>query len=316
MKIESTEFTQSDLHDFLNHQLDRERMVMADRLENASARLAKIAPKIKAGPGADSWSDHEVLAHIAVLSKFYGVLVHRISSGQIDEVDLLSNTNLRDVAGEQMAQIEPAELLRAIQTDHARTIKLLRTVEATSRSQGGRRRHRQRRVPCALSADQPPRGAHRPARALAQLILGDKPRKAEPPQLLSNRDGGAIHHGRVRVGILIAEVQVVQPANRHDMEVHVRNLEPRQHQPDAHRLEAGHLRLADRLRGGREVGEQIRVNIEPMVDLLARHHQGMSGAERAVGEECHALVVLPHKPRGQLAGDDAGEDARHVSKTK
>ena len=73
-----------------------------------------------------------MLAHIAVLSKFYGVLVHRISSGQIDQVDLLSNTNLRDVAGEQMAQIEPAELLRAIQTDHARTIKLLRTVEATS----------------------------------------------------------------------------------------------------------------------------------------------------------------------------------------
>jgi DinB family protein len=132
MKIESPDFTQSDLQEFLDHQLDRERMAMADRLENASARLAKIAPKIKPGAGADSWSDHEVLAHIAVLSKFYGVLVHRISSGQIDEVDLLSNTNLRDVAGEQMAQIEPAELLRTIQTDHARTIKLLRTVEATS----------------------------------------------------------------------------------------------------------------------------------------------------------------------------------------
>ena len=132
MKIESPEFTQSDLQDFLDHQLDRERMAMADRLEKASARLAKVAPRIKPGAGADGWSDHEVLAHIAVLSKFYGVLVHRISSGQIDQVDLLSNTNLRDVAGEQMAQIEPAELLGAIQADHARTIKLLRTVEATS----------------------------------------------------------------------------------------------------------------------------------------------------------------------------------------
>ena len=132
MKIESPDFTQADLHDFLDHQLDRERMVMADRLETASARLAKIAPRIKAGGGADGWSDHEVLAHIAVLSKFYGVLVHRISSGQIDEVDLLSNTNLRDVAGEQMAQIDPSELLPAIQADHARTAKLLRTVNAKS----------------------------------------------------------------------------------------------------------------------------------------------------------------------------------------
>ena len=39
MKIESPEFTQSDLQDFLDHQLDRERMAMADRLEKASARL-------------------------------------------------------------------------------------------------------------------------------------------------------------------------------------------------------------------------------------------------------------------------------------
>jgi hypothetical protein len=132
MKIESTAFTQADVDSFLDSQVDRERGLLADRMERASTRLAQLAPRIKAGGGADNWSDHEVLAHIAVLSKFYGVLVHRITSGQLTEVDLLGNVNLRDVAGEQMAQIDPGELLQMILADHARTIKLLRSVEPAS----------------------------------------------------------------------------------------------------------------------------------------------------------------------------------------
>jgi hypothetical protein len=132
MKIESTAFTQTDLQGFLDEMLDRERILLAGRLERASERLSRIGPLIKAGGGEDEWSDHEVLAHIAVLSKFYGVLVHKITSGQVDEVNMLGNTNLRDAAGEQMAQIAPEELLRMILTDHARTAKLIRTVDVSA----------------------------------------------------------------------------------------------------------------------------------------------------------------------------------------
>src|SRR3979409_504208 len=107
MKIESTAFTLDDLESFLDDQLDHERNMLAGRLEHASARLAELGPRIKRGGGGDAWSEHEVLAHIAVLSKFYGVLVHKVATGQVTEVDLLSNTNLRDVAGEQMAAIDP-----------------------------------------------------------------------------------------------------------------------------------------------------------------------------------------------------------------
>src|SRR5229473_2327699 len=106
MKIQPTTYTQADLDNFLDELLDRERMVLADRLEKASARLAQVGPRIKAGRGEDAWSDHDVLAHIAGLSKFYGVIVHRISSGQLSEVDLLSGTNLRDATIEQLAQVE------------------------------------------------------------------------------------------------------------------------------------------------------------------------------------------------------------------
>src|SRR6267378_3321249 len=132
MKIESTAFTRTDVEKFLDEMLDHDRHLLADRLESASARLAALGPRIKAGGGDGEWSQHEVLAHIAVLSKFYGVLVHKISSGQMSEIDLQENVNLRDVVGEQLAQIEPQELLRMALADQARTLKLLRTVEPSS----------------------------------------------------------------------------------------------------------------------------------------------------------------------------------------
>src|SRR6266571_9010890 len=132
MKIESTTYTRADLQGFYEDLFERERTVLADRLEKVSARLARIGPAIKAGPGDSEWSDHEVLAHIAGLSKFYGVIIHRISSGQVDEVDLLSGTNLRDTAIEQMVETDPSELLRMTLADHARTVQLLRTIDAVS----------------------------------------------------------------------------------------------------------------------------------------------------------------------------------------
>src|ERR1700681_2787773 len=132
MKLESPTFTRSDVERFLEEMLDHDRHALADRLEKASARLAELGPRVRAGHGESQWSDHELLAHIAVLSKFYGVLVHKISSGQMTELDLLENVNLRDVVGEQMAQIEPAELLRMALSDQARTLNLLRSAEASS----------------------------------------------------------------------------------------------------------------------------------------------------------------------------------------
>jgi hypothetical protein len=132
MKIESTAFTRADVEKFLDEMLDHDRQFLADRLEKASSRLAELGPRVVPGQSEGEWSPHELLAHIAVLSKFYGVLVHKISSGQMSELDLLENVNLRDVVGEQMAQIEPAELLRMALTDQARTLKLLRTAEPSS----------------------------------------------------------------------------------------------------------------------------------------------------------------------------------------
>jgi len=132
MKIESPGFTKADVEKFEGELVDHERLVLASRLEKVSERLAAVGPRVTAGGGGEDWSDHEILAHIAVVSKFYGVLVHRISSGKMTELDLLSYVNLRDVAGEQMAQTQPAELLQAALADQARTAALLREMDSAS----------------------------------------------------------------------------------------------------------------------------------------------------------------------------------------
>src|SRR5438067_9382037 len=111
--------------------LDRERNLLADRLELASARLAALAPRVRSEPGDEgSWNAHELLAHLAVLSKFYGVLVHRISTGQLPNMDLLEAVHLRDSVGHQMSQLEPADLVRMTLADHERTINTLRTSDS------------------------------------------------------------------------------------------------------------------------------------------------------------------------------------------
>jgi len=130
VKIESPAFTLDDVRSFMSTYLDRERNLLADRLQNASDRLAALAPRVRAERGGESdWNAHELLAHIAVLSKFYGVLVHRVSSGQQPNMDLLEAVHLRDTVGHQMSQLEPADLMRMTLADHARTIQTVRETE-------------------------------------------------------------------------------------------------------------------------------------------------------------------------------------------
>ncbi|TMG09810.1 MAG: DinB family protein [Chloroflexi bacterium] len=139
MKIESPGFTMDDVKAFMSTYRERERNILADRLQRVSDRLAAIAPQVTAqqNEGAE-WNAHEVLAHLAVVSKFYGVLVHRIASGKLPDVNLLEAVNQRDSVGKQMAQLEPADLLRMALADHQRTITTLRTADPESLRQTAR----------------------------------------------------------------------------------------------------------------------------------------------------------------------------------
>jgi hypothetical protein len=130
MKIESPAYTPDVMIANLNEMQDHDRQVLADRLVRASKRLAEIAPKVKSGRSdGGEWSDVEVLAHIATMSKFYGVLVHRMITGKIADLNLLQAAQMRDGAIDQMSDQEPAELLRMTLADHERTITELRTAD-------------------------------------------------------------------------------------------------------------------------------------------------------------------------------------------
>jgi hypothetical protein len=134
MKIESPEYAQSDLTTFLDEMQGHDQQVLADRLQRASQRLAEIAPRVTAARGGgDEWSAVEVLAHIAGLSKFYGVVVHRMVSGKMTDLNLLIQAaQMRDGSIDEMAGQEPGELLRMTLADHERTIKELRTADAAA----------------------------------------------------------------------------------------------------------------------------------------------------------------------------------------
>jgi len=127
VKIESTEFTAADLDFYRDELADHERKHLANRLRAASARLTELGARVEAvEPGAgQDWNGREVLAHIAVLSKFYGMLTYKVGSGQMTELDLLASVNLRDVLGEQLSREEPSRLVEMACADHRRTIDYL-----------------------------------------------------------------------------------------------------------------------------------------------------------------------------------------------
>ena len=133
MKIESPAFTVDDVRTFMDVYADRERNLLADRLQHVSDRLAAIGPLVTKQVSDDSdWTAHELLAHLAVLSKFYGVMVHRVATGKLPDLNLLEAVNLRDAAGQEMSQRDPAELLQMTIADHARTINELRTADTAA----------------------------------------------------------------------------------------------------------------------------------------------------------------------------------------
>lgn len=132
MKIESTAFEAADIRAFLNEQRDHERLHLLQRLETAGARLQALRSRLVAaapGSGGEGWTAHEVLAHMAVLSKFYGVIAYSIASGKLSEFDLLGQVRLRDVAGETAAAETVESLLDAMAADHARTAEFLRKAD-------------------------------------------------------------------------------------------------------------------------------------------------------------------------------------------
>jgi hypothetical protein len=136
VRIESPAFTEREMRAFLDEQVDHERHRLADRLEADSARLGRLAATLTPRPSgtedSEGWSAQEILAHIVVLSKFYGVLTSRVGSGKVSQMELLEAVQSRDPAAEQLSSLPPDQLLAMAQRDHQRTIDYLRGADAAA----------------------------------------------------------------------------------------------------------------------------------------------------------------------------------------
>jgi len=137
VRIESPAFTEREMRAFLDEAVDHERGRLANRLEADSARLADLVQRIPSSAGGapgsgPEWSGHDVLAHIVVLSKFYGTVTYRVGSGQLSQIELLEAVQSRDPAGERLSSLPTAELLAMAQKDHQRTIAYLRSADSAA----------------------------------------------------------------------------------------------------------------------------------------------------------------------------------------
>jgi hypothetical protein len=129
MKQESASFTSADVPRFFAQLSEIDIRQTADRLRAASRRMEELAAWIPDERGdGQTWNAKEVLAHVVVLSRAYGVFAYLVANRRIKELNLGDVINQRDVMGEEIAQMPVAEIVAEAKKQHERTLKFLATV--------------------------------------------------------------------------------------------------------------------------------------------------------------------------------------------
>jgi hypothetical protein len=143
MQKESHEFTAADVPRFFDELIAEDARATAARLRAASARmreLAALVPDVTSQEAA--WNAKEILAHMAVLSRAYGVFAAMIAKGRLPELKLADVITQRDAFGEAMAQRSIPEIVEEAAGQHQRTLAFLETatpamLEAECRTEHG-----------------------------------------------------------------------------------------------------------------------------------------------------------------------------------
>jgi len=126
MREDSSSFTAADVPRFFDEIFEWEMHHTADRLRRASLRLEALAARIPDTPRAEGeWNPKEVLAHITVLSRAYGVFGYMIATGRLTEVPLGDVINQRDREGDKFMAMPAAEIAAEAVKHHQRTLKFL-----------------------------------------------------------------------------------------------------------------------------------------------------------------------------------------------
>ena len=114
----------------------------------------------------------------------------------------------------------------------------------------------------------------------------------------------------VRIGL--RKVERRHRVRGEDVDVRVGHLEAGDHHPHARWREHELLRVRHGMSHGHEMDGNRRRQVGPAVDLHDGNDQTMARRQRPHIEKGHGEVITPHEPTGNLADDDAREDARHA----
>jgi DinB superfamily len=130
MQTESAAFTVADLPHFFEEILVWDAKATADRLRRGNQRMHELAPRIPDGApeASEGWNAKEVLAHIAVLSRAYGVFSYMVAKGKLTDLTMESVITQRDVVGAEMAARPVADIVAEADRQHQRTLKFLAEV--------------------------------------------------------------------------------------------------------------------------------------------------------------------------------------------
>ena len=92
-------------------------------------------------------------------------------------------------------------------------------------------------------------------------------------------------------GCGILEVELTLTPDRNQVDVEMRDLHPHDHQTDLDGIPLLVDGSPDSRCHGEEVVAEVRRAIQPVVDLLARDDEGVTGVQRVDGQKCHASII-------------------------
>lgn len=126
MRETSSDFTANDLPRFFDEIFEWDVRHTRERLRVASEKMNHLAARIDEAPrGTGEWNAKEILAHIAVLSKAYGVFSYFIANGRLTDLELGDVINQRDAEGDKYMAMSCAEIAAEATKQHQRTLKFL-----------------------------------------------------------------------------------------------------------------------------------------------------------------------------------------------
>jgi hypothetical protein len=131
---------------------------------------------------------------------------------------------------------------------------------------------------------------------------------AARPESGSDSVGVRIEPVWIRLQLLALEVQVTDRLDRYEVHVDVTHFDSSNDHPHLRGPEGDVNGLGYIPADLHQMVQQIRLEVDPVVDFPARDNQSMTGIERRAGKKCDDEIVTPHESGGQVTAHHLCKD--------